>query len=119
MKIKLLAYIGDCSFVRRFICPKVHLSEGSPVRRFIGPKVHLSEGSSVRRFTCPEVTNNLKNKVNIFIQLFFFHYTLSGCNHTYTGRTISCLFNYSKFVKVPFFIFIRFKMVMCAFCCFK
>ena len=37
------------------ICPKVHLSEGSPVRRFICPKVHLSEGSPVRRFTCPKV----------------------------------------------------------------
>ena len=31
------------SFVRRFISPKVHLSEGSYVRRFIGPKVHLSD----------------------------------------------------------------------------
>ena len=38
-----------------FICPKVHLSEGSPVRRFICPKVHLSEGSFVRRFICPKV----------------------------------------------------------------
>ena len=41
---------GSMSFVRRFICPKVQLSEGSSVRRFICPKAHLSEGSSVRRF---------------------------------------------------------------------
>ena len=50
------------SFVRRFICPKVRLSEGSFVWRFICTKVHLSEGSSVRRFTCPIYkihTNNI------------------------------------------------------------
>ena len=35
-------YLGSMSFVRRFICPNVHMSEGSSVRRFICPKVHLS-----------------------------------------------------------------------------
>ena len=43
------------------ICPKVHLSEGSPVRRFTCPKVHQSEGSSVRRFTCPIYKIHTKN----------------------------------------------------------
>ena len=45
---------GDCSFVRRFICPKVHLSEGSSVRRFICPKV-----------SCPKITNNFKNEISM------------------------------------------------------
>ena len=53
---------GDCSFVRRFICPKVHLSEGSSVRRFTCPKVHLSEGSFVRRFLVRRSQINSKMK---------------------------------------------------------
>ena len=76
-----------------FICPKVHLSEGSPVRRFICPKVHLSEGLSVLRFTCPKVTNNSKNHQNIFFTIIF--YPRIRLEHCVPGNRYGCS-NYPK-----------------------
>ena len=77
------------------ICPKVHLSEGSPVRRFICPKVHLSEGSSVRRFICPKV--HLSDLWNTY-QEYLAVPLPSGAHNLHTLRALhTFIFSY----KVP------------------